>query len=154
MYRESFTWVNRNQFPRTQTKSPQQCSFPRDLKSRPPISKQDKPQRCEIQNKIRLAFHSTLTWNERTVRQHLPLITGWLGKVNCKDSVPNRASEKNPPPTRSPNKANPPKKDTYPTQEHVIEREENECVLLFSVQKGSLLPRHTTASRRHTGGRW
>lgn len=50
----------------------------RDLESRPPTSKQDKPQRCEIHHKIRFPFHTTLTWNERTVRQHLPLITGCL----------------------------------------------------------------------------
>lgn len=45
------------------------------------------------------AFLSTLHSHETgvTVRQHLPLNTECLGKVNCKDSVPNRASEKKAP---------------------------------------------------------
>lgn len=76
MYKESFAWVNGNPFPRTQTKSPQQFSFPQNLKSRPPTSKQDNTNAAKSgHHEIRFPFHTTLTWNERTVRQHLPHIT-------------------------------------------------------------------------------
>lgn len=152
MYRESFAWVNGNQFPRTQTKSPPQCSFPQSLKSRPPTSKQDNPNAAKSITKS--AFLSTLHSHETgvTVRQHLPLNTECLGKVNCKDSVPNRASEKQTPHVVLTKRS---AQERYLTYTRTCdETRGNECVLPFSVQKGSILPRHTTASRRHTGSRW